>query len=149
MKKINFASIRPSLVMEILVCAIINAFLFLYFLPIAAASHATNIPAIAIGIIYFAICLLITSRAKRYSELIFLSIISFLLTLLFLRLFGQFIVINRYIAIVNDPDREGRRLYLTDNLGINMNMLGFLFASALAVIFRLIFLLDKSGKLKQ
>jgi hypothetical protein len=40
-------------------------------------------------------------------------------------------------------------MHSTDNLDINMNMLGFMFTSGLAGIFRFIFFADKSVKSKQ
>jgi hypothetical protein len=58
----------------------------------------------------------------------------------------MFSVINRYIAIVNNPDPDERHMHSTDNWDINMNMLGFMFASGLAVIFRIMFIIDKSEK---
>jgi hypothetical protein len=137
MKDLNTEPKKNFPLVKLFICAVINAFVYVYLLPIAAASHATNIPAIIICGIYFVLCLLIASRAKRISELLILSAFSFLLTLLFMRLLGQFIVINRYIAIVNDPDPDERRMHLNDNLAININMLGFMLTSGLVGIIRL------------
>jgi hypothetical protein len=146
MKDLNIKSKKNFPIVKLFICAVINSFIYIYLLPIAAASHATKIPDIIICTIYFVLCLLIASRAKSVSELLFLSIISFLLTLIFLRLLGQSIVINRYINIVDNPDDDERHMHSTDRLGMNVNMIGFLIASSLVGLIRVCSIIIKNEK---
>jgi ribosomal protein S18 acetylase RimI-like enzyme len=144
MKKLSNEQKQPLMIIKLLILAILNAIIFLYFLPIAAAGFATGIPEFVICIIFGIFSFLIVSQTKRISEWVILCLAAFLLTLLFLRLFGHFAVTERYIAIVNDPDPDERHLHLTDRLGLTVNMLGFLFVSGFAAAIRFCIILENS-----
>jgi hypothetical protein len=144
MKELSNEAKQPIPIIKLMILAIINAALFIYLLPIAAADFATGIPRIVIIILYAFFCFLIVFCAKRKLELLILCVAAFLITLLFLRVFGEFFVVDRYIAIVDNPDVDERHLHLTDRLGINLSMLGFLIASGFAAFIRLCTLIDKA-----
>jgi ribosomal protein S18 acetylase RimI-like enzyme len=129
--------------------AVLSTINFLFFLPIAAAEFATGIPAIVICLIYVIFSFLIVSRTKRFSELAILCLAAFIITLLFLRLFGHYAVTERYIAIVNELDPDERHLHLTDRLGITVNILGFLFFSGFASVIRLCLILDRTENINK